>query len=621
MRSKTDKSSKERLHTVEEELADKCAEENFRIIEEELKDFECDEGGFNMGKLWKLKKRLCPYKKTTPTAMMDTHGNLINSSENLEKHTVEHYRSVLSNRVMKDGLEQLKDDKEELSKLRLEAAKRNKSNPWTKDDLEEVLKYLKKDKCKDPNNHINELFHTKVAGSDMKNAILILMNRIKDDLIYPEALEFCNITSIYKKGKKNVFDNYRGVFRVTVLRNILDRLIYNDIYPTIDASLSDANVGCRKGRNIRDNLFVLNAVINSVTKGSTEPCDIGVYDIEKAFDSLWAQECINDLFDAGCRDDKLALIQLGTRNAQVAINISEGLTKRTNISNIIMQGTVSGGLMFTTSIDKLTQLVYRTKDLLYMYKGVEVPPLGMVDDILTISTCSLQAIAMNATVNSFIDSKKLQLKSKKCNVIHVGKKANCNELKVHKEKMHNTDSTVYLGDTVHSSGKSKFNINERCIKAYAIMAEIRAILQDVPLGKYKTKVGLQLRQAMFVNGVLFNSEVWNSINKEDITKLEVIDHQVMRVICNSHAKTAIEYLYLETGEKPLRHIISSRRLLYLHHILSKEDSELVKKVFQAQQANTTKGGFVNLIRIDIDMIGDQYYENTIKTQIKKMSLK
>ena len=72
-------------------------------------------------------------------------------------------------------------------------------------------------------------------------------------------------------------------------------------------------------------------------------------------------------------------------------------------------------------------------------------------------------------------------------MIHVGKKANCNELKVHKEKMHNTDSTVYLGDTVHSSGKSKFNINERCIKAYAIMAEIRAILQDVPLGKYKTK--------------------------------------------------------------------------------------------------------------------------------------
>ena len=616
LRQKTDKESINRLNIVEETLADKCAEANMRIIEDELKDFECDEGGFNMGKLWKLKKRLCPYRKTPPTAMSDPHGNLITCSKNLKTHTVEHYKSVLSNRPIKEGFEQLKSDKEELSRLRLEAAKLNKSIPWTLDDLEEVLKYLKKDKCRDPNDHINELFHTKVAGSDMKEAVLILMNRIKDDLVYPEDLERCNITSIYKKGKKNVFDNYRGVFRVTILRNILDRLVYNDVYPKIDESLSDANVGCRKGRNIRDNLFVVNAVINSVTKGSTDSCDIAVYDIIKAFDSLWAEECINDLFDAGCDDDKLALIQLGTQNAQVAINTSEGITDRINILNIIMQGTVSGGLMCTTSVDKLTQLAYKTKNLLYMYKGVAVPPLGMVDDILTISQCSPQAIAMNATVNSFVESKKLKLKQSKCSVIHVGKKSKCNELKVHGEKMHNTDSAVYLGDMIHKSGKSKFNINERCIKGYAIMAEIRAILQDVPLGKYKTKVGLQLRQAMFVNGILFNSEIWNTISQEDMKKMEAIDHQVMRVICGAHAKTAIEYLYLETGEKPLRHIITNRRLMYLRHILQKEDKELVKRIFRAQQNDTTSGDFIDQIRKDFELIGEQYCEETIMKQTK-----
>ena len=148
----------------------------------------------------------------------------------------------------------------------------------------------------------------------MRDAILIL---IKDELVYPEALERCNITTIYKKGKKHIFDNYRGVFRVTVLRNILDRPIYNDVYPKIDSNLSDANVGCRKGRNIRDNLFVLNAVINSVTRGTTEPCDIGVYDIMKSFDSLSGLKSVlvNVFFDTGCEDDKLALIQLGTENS------------------------------------------------------------------------------------------------------------------------------------------------------------------------------------------------------------------------------------------------------------------------------------------------------------------
>ena len=43
-----------------------------------------------------------------------------------------------------------------------------------------------------------------------------------------------------------------------------------------------------------------------------------------------------------------------------------------------------------------------------MYKGVAaVPPLLMVDDILTISKCSITATALNATVNAFIESKKL----------------------------------------------------------------------------------------------------------------------------------------------------------------------------------------------------------------------
>ena len=81
-------------------------------------------------------------------------------------------------------------------------------------------------------------------------ANLLMMNLIKNKQEFPEILRICNITSIYKKGKRNNFNNYRGIFRVVILRSILDRLIYNDIYPVIDSELSDANVGSRKGRII-----------------------------------------------------------------------------------------------------------------------------------------------------------------------------------------------------------------------------------------------------------------------------------------------------------------------------------------------------------------------------------
>ena len=120
------------------------------------------------------------------------------------------------------------------------------------------------------------------------------MNLIKERQEYPEALQPCNITSIYKhKGSHKDFENYRGVFRVTVFRSILDRLIYNDNYHIIDEQLTDGNVGARKYRNIRDNIFVLNAVTNSVMNGTQNPIQIQIQAVVKCFDKLWLQEILD----------------------------------------------------------------------------------------------------------------------------------------------------------------------------------------------------------------------------------------------------------------------------------------------------------------------------------------
>ena len=78
-----------------------------------------------------------------------------------------------------------------------------------------------------------------------------------------------------------------------------------------------------------------------------------------------------------------------------------------------MQGTVNSGLFCTSTMDKLAKIVYSDKSLVYKYKGVaEVPPLEMVDDILTVSKCFLASVTSNIVVNSFIESKKLTLKKK-----------------------------------------------------------------------------------------------------------------------------------------------------------------------------------------------------------------
>ena len=131
------------------------------------------------------------------------------------------------------------------------------------------------------------------------------------------------------------------------MRNILERLLYNDEYYNIDSNLTDANDGARKNKNIRDNIFLLNAIIINSIQGSKEAVDVTVYDVEKCFDALWVQECINDMYDAGLKNYKWNILYHLNQLAEVAVQTSARMTERKVMSNIIMQGTVWGSLFCT----------------------------------------------------------------------------------------------------------------------------------------------------------------------------------------------------------------------------------------------------------------------------------
>ena len=83
------------------------------------------------------------------------------------------------------------------------------------------------------------------------------------------------------------------------------------------------------------------------------------------------------------------------------------------------------------------------------------------------------------------------------------------------------------------------------------------------------KMGLLLRQSWFVNAIFVNVEAWHNVLKKDIPLFINLDHYLMRYIFGAHSKVPIELLYLETKSIPLDFILASRRINYLHNILTK----------------------------------------------------
>ena len=164
---------------------------------------------------------------------------------------------------------------------------------------------------------------------------------------------------------------------------------------------------------------------------------------------------------------------------------------------------------------------------------------------------------MNSVINSFMETKKVTLNKTKCHNLHIGKKKQCPTLKVHGDIINNAEEVKYLVDERDKTGKVKAVINKRKanFKGFGIASEITTITDDIPLGQWRIQAGIMLRQAMLVNGTLFNSECWQGKDvQKDISNLNKPDKALHQSLVSAHAKTPLEFLHLEFGTAPF-HII------------------------------------------------------------------
>ena len=250
--------------------------------------------------------------------------------------------------------------------------------------------------------------------------------------------------------------------------------------------------------------------------------------------------------------------------------------------------------------DKLGKIAYNMPQNLYKYKGVAIPPLGMVDDVIHVSNGENTTI-MNKVINNFIEKKKLLLSESKCVRIHLGKGHDkCPKLKVHDKDMKDAHSERYLGDIIDETGRIKATIESRRKKGQGIRSEIMAIVNEIPFGKHRIEVALKLRESMLLNGMLYNSEAWHGITKADVATLEKVDQALLRSILGAHKGTPTEMIYLETGTVPIRWILSQRRVNFLKHILTRNKEELIRKVYEAQKNNPVMGDFVKIVEKDLE---------------------
>ena len=636
-----------RIKEVKENIAEKEAEENREILIKNFKPLADNPETINIKEMWKLNSKLWPKTSTCLLiAKKNFKGKLLSSPRDIKNLLFLEYKNRLRPRPLRPDLDYITKNKKKIFKRKMALAKSRKSDPWKMEDLNKALNNLKTKKARDSEGFLNEIFKLEVIGDDLKTSLLVLFNKLKSEKLIPQIFNVTNITTIPKSGSRTDPRNERGIFRVSVLRYILMRLIYDMKYETIDEKMTDCQMGARKNKGCKNNIFVVNGIIHEAmnTKGG-KPVVLQIYDYQQMFDSIDLEKALSDIYNVGVDDDTLVLLHKANEEVDVAVKTPNGLTERQKMKNIVLQGDTFGSILASVQVESIGRACIEA-GYGYKYKQqLQAGFLGLVDDIIGITEAGSKAQMLNAFLNVKTAEKTLQFGISKCKYMIVGKETEkflSNDLMVDawskdysetgQIPIDKTEHQKYLGFMISNTGNNMVNISAVKNKSFGIIQKILGKLNSLKLRKYYFEGAVILMLSMLRPSILYASEMYYNLKETEIRHLEKIEENFLRKIMKTGKGCPISQLYLKMGVYPARFEILKLRLLFLKYILDQNENSLVKQFFILQINQPTKGDWASQIKSDLKQLNitesleeiknmtQSNFKGRIKSQILKKSL-
>ena len=263
--------------------------------------------------------------------------------------------------------------------------------------------------------------------------------------------------------------------------------------------------------------------------------------------------------------------------SEIVVRSPCGKTNPFTVERIVKQGTVTG-----PQLCKVSTAEYGHNTPGFQLGAVNVKPPIFVDDILGLNNDIVDTSESHKKAVLFSYRKRLDYSKPKCLYMIVnGKKSDIQPvLEIDEHVIEQVSQSKYVGDIFNHKGTNSDLIEDRIRKGKGEMISLLALGEESSLGKYTIQTMILLYSAKFVQMVIFNSCAWSHITKTNTTALERLQLRFLKLILLLPMSTPNVFIFLEYGILPLGYEIQKRRMIYLHHVLTVEERDPVRQVYE-----------------------------------------
>jgi len=439
----------------------------------------------------------------------------------------------------------------------------------TVSDVDEIFNciMLLKNKFTYQENDI-PMFLWKQIAEDISAPITYLVNTMISSAQFPNMFKSAFISPIFKRGDKNLPNNYRPIATLHNLSKVFERVIYNRILSFCSKFniLPDYQFGFRPHFSTKDAIASLVLQIENNSRANKKTCCVFL-DLSKAFDMVNYDRLLQILYNLGFRGQFFNLLSSYLNGRTYKVKIGNDFSQTSNMTRGVPQGSIISPILYSlyvTDFSFVHEHVFQYAD-----DSTIIISYNTLED-LKLSLCNIEK-----KLQKFITDRHLTLNTQKTEIMLIGEQTT-HTLSFMNEHVTTIKAAKFLGIYISSVLNFDFHTEKLLIPS------IRRHYPFFSKSKhYFNKDTKKLVFRSFINSViLYGTPFLLLLSKSMIRQLEKAYNRAIRIFFNLHFMFPSNDLHFVTGIPSLSTVIKHYSLAYTYLIFNQKVPSQVHSHFK-----------------------------------------